>query len=77
MVSKQDNAQVLKYTRARVWRDTFKSNHEKDVKYIKLEAKMAVIKIYIKMPVNAIILKINFKNALCLRRLQKCLEGKL
>lgn len=43
MVSKQDNAQVLKYARARVWRDTFKCNHEKDVKHIKLEVKMAVI----------------------------------
>lgn len=76
MVSKQDNAQVLKYARTRVWRDTFKCNG-KDVKYIKLEVKMAVIKIYIKMPVNSIIVKINFKKALCLRRLQKCLEGKL
>lgn len=77
MMSKQDNAQVLKYARARVWRDTFECNHEKDVKHKMLEVKMAVIKIYIIMPVNAIILRIIFKKALCVRRLQKCPEGKL
>lgn len=37
---------------------------------------MAVIKIYIKMPVHVNILKIKFKNTLCLRRLQNCLALK-